>query len=60
MGARLVVVAVLALAAAAAGDALRETGGEEQRRGSRTEAGGLPVLVAGQRHEYVIRDSLSR
>jgi hypothetical protein len=54
MGARLVVVAVFALAAAATGDALRETGGGEQGRGSRTEAGALPVLVAGRGHEYVV------
>lgn len=55
MPAKLVVVAVFFLAAAAAGDALRGVGAEERGaldRGGASEGG--PLLVVGLRHDYAV------
>jgi hypothetical protein len=51
--AKLVVIAVFVLAAAAAGDALKEVGGEERARESGSKEA-TPLLVPGRGHSYVV------
>jgi WD40 repeat protein len=54
MWAKLVVIAVFVLAAAAAGDALKEMGGEERVREGRSGEPTTPLLVPGRAHSYVV------
>jgi hypothetical protein len=58
MPAKLVVVAVFVLAAAAAGDALRERGASERAGDERPRrADTLPTLVGGRGHNFVVAGS---